>query len=259
MGAKSGGLMIVAALGIGALLLASKGGAANPNVPPQPKPVVPGPGPNPKYDRNLPQILEATVDQELLKDHDPQSLITFGNALATCGYPVAAGVILARANDLNQPSPPPPPPINPMPAPQPQPAPPSPVIVPQPPAPNPTPNPNPPPTPEPPATPTNPTWASAATGAPDGMEVFDTAPAWNTNKPAQSTLAGIQQQLNAWAMAVAYPGQAFPLDVDGIWGVHTADGTLAFQRYANVVDSADLDEDGIPGPDTQSWLAELVS
>jgi hypothetical protein len=79
----------------------------------------------------------------------------------------------------------------------------------------------------------------------------------NYQNPGDPETLAIQQDLNAWANAVAYDGNlvAFPLTEDGTFGPNTQKATAVFQTWANATESAGLVVDGLPGQNTQPWLS----
>jgi hypothetical protein len=209
---------------------------------------------NPKYDRNLPAILESTVDQELQNDPDPDSLRRFADSLDAQGYPIAAAALRKRASDLEQPVPPP--------APNFPPAPPPPVV----------------PPPPPPAVPSGPSSPQAPPGFGTDAQSWD--PSWGfptaaSNAPSRysgssNRTQAIQKALNLWGQQVTIDPDMqtgiWPIDQDGSYGPKTAKLAAAFQQWVNLTNAADylalgmtltspLTVDGIIGPQSLPWLA----
>lgn len=270
--AGAGGL-IVFGLGAAALLLLGNESSASAAAPVQLPPPTGGslglPLANPpKYDRNLPAILQSTVDAELQNDTDPNSLLTFANSLLP-DYPIAAAALQARAAQLqaapNAPTPPvqvtPPPPVTPPPTP--------PVVV----ASSGTTTIAPVTivgTPVTASTPsgdpangvTNVPWA--ATMAPP----IDVSAAGGIAIPASYTATSdesrdVQGALNTWATTVGFTSADLPLTIDGDYGTATQRVASAFQSWVNATqDPTDpLTIDGLAGSEnqagaatTQSWL-----
>lgn len=205
--------------------------------------------PDPKYDANLPAILESTVDQELLNDTDPSELRRFADSLTIQGYPKAAAALNARATGLEQPVPQPAPPI--------QPAPPPPVVTP----------------PAPPTVVIAPITITPTTGQEFGVDAtpYDGAlgyPFVNYGGGFSGDATAVQNGLNLWAMATQFDPNGssgyYPLTSDGVYGNDTASLAAAFQRWINATKARDyagigigysaLAEDGIAGPATMTYL-----
>lgn len=220
-----------------------------------------------KYDRNLPLVLEQTVDAMIATDMNAADFAELAEALQEDGYTVAATALRTREAQL-QPSPapsplppPPPPPVvvpivpTPVPIP-PQPAPPPPPFPPQPQPPPPAPQP-PQPAPAPPApAPTSGVvpWSSTQLAA-EGFTSAYGLPAIPGSYAAQSDeTQTIQQAINAWASTVGYPGPMIPLTTDGFYGPNTQNAVSAFQSYVNETQGAGLVVDGLAGPNTQEPL-----
>lgn len=99
-----------------------------------------------------------------------------------------------------------------------------------------------------------------------------TAPSWqalpaipqNFRPQSQETI-DVQTALNNWANAVGFQGTSkeggalIPLATDGDFGSDTQMATAAFQSWANGVKNAGLTQDGLPGPDTQTYLLDWGS
>jgi hypothetical protein len=113
-------------------------------VPPAPVPPAPLPPAGPQFDVGMPPEVAVSVQNALTNETDPAKLQGFASEMQRRGFPIAAGLLMAKANAIllgrGQPPAPPSPPLPPIPNPGPHvpPAPPSPGPLPPAPAPAPT-------------------------------------------------------------------------------------------------------------------------